>query len=306
MTRFSTRSSVSIDIMLAIESAGSGASLLPTANADRERVIAELKGFDSAEGVGAAGYTYMRGAPFGESPASGCENLESLQAEFERKLSVLEARLCEHEGPWFEKAFGVLDIALWPIMERQAAGLHAFRGYELRGHPSFPAVSTWLHAMAQRTAVQRVASDDGTLVRLFSRVFGMAGARPSTEDEAAYGYPDAEEASTKLMLNCQAVVSDIVKNAALGAANLTSAEVTQVVDVAVLLVACRLAAVQPPDLTATVLVEKKAAVSATVSAALAFLRARVSAPRDMSARAAIQLRIACAEEAVAAYDRFGY
>ena len=64
---------------------------------------------------------------------------------------------------------GVLDIALWPSLERQAAGLPAFRSYDLRGSQQWPAVAAWLEAMDHRPSVRAVASDDGTLVRLLSR-----------------------------------------------------------------------------------------------------------------------------------------
>ena len=78
----------SLDILLKIEDEGfAERSLLPADPADRERIIAEVRAFDSPDGpgVGGAGYTYMRGAPFGQSldtPPSEAE-LSELRATFE-------------------------------------------------------------------------------------------------------------------------------------------------------------------------------------------------------------------------------
>lgn len=105
----------SIDIMMAIEERDDVAAtaLLPTKPAARARVVAELKEFDNAEkglGVGGAGYAYMRGAPFGQSPATGADAdaaVADMRTTFESKLARLEARLTQTEGPWFEEDFGV-------------------------------------------------------------------------------------------------------------------------------------------------------------------------------------------------------
>ena len=87
----------SIEIMEQIEATlDADSSLLPPAEADRTRVLEELRNFDSAEhgiGIGAAGYTYMRGAPFGAQPEEGGPSLDELRAAFLDRLGVLEARL---------------------------------------------------------------------------------------------------------------------------------------------------------------------------------------------------------------------
>ena len=302
----------SVEIMASLERAITsgdvgGTSLLPLEEPARSRVLEELTCFDSADKgglrIGAAGYTYMRGAKFGETPPEGGANLAELRTDFIEALEALEVRLSKAPGPWFEEEFGILDVALWPSIERQVAGLPAFRGFELRGNEQFPAVAAWLEAMAARPAVREVSSDDGTLVRLFGRVFGMKGGTPPADAVAEFGGEAAREAASKLVRNRAAVAADILQHAALAGA-LPEESTLAYVDAALSLVACRLAA--EPSATPTVPDEEKSAAAAVISAALAFLRTRVSSPRDMSAAAAAQLRTACALEAASAYDRLGY
>ena len=86
----------SLDILLAVEERGiAKRSLLPADADERERVVAEVRSFDGEEGLGlgAAGYTYMRGAPFGESldgPPPTAAKLDELRAVFDAKLCALE------------------------------------------------------------------------------------------------------------------------------------------------------------------------------------------------------------------------
>ena len=112
----------SVEIIEALERAlesgeTSGRSLLPPPGEARERVLAELRVFDKAdEGgvrVGGAGYTYMRGAKFGETAPEDGANLPALREEFLEALTALEARLSKTEGPWFEPEYGVLDVCLY-------------------------------------------------------------------------------------------------------------------------------------------------------------------------------------------------
>ena len=306
------------DIIIALERALhsgklSGKSMLPSDSAARGRVLEELKSLDNPETtplkIGSAGYVYMRGAPFGATPPADGSNLPELEANFKAALKALDERLASTSGPFFEEGFGVLDMALWPSMERQAAGLPAFRQFDLRGSTEFPAVAAWLKAMGKRTAVRKVASDDGTLVRLFSRVFGMIGGSPPPDAPADFGGEDAKEAAAKLARNRAAVAADIVQHAALGS-GLSSEATLRVVDASLALVASRLSGEPAASSLAASLVgvakEEVGAAASVVSSALAFLRTRVSAPRDMTAAAAVQLRAACSVEAAMAYDRLGY
>ena len=182
-------------------------------------MLAELKTLDSPEHglkIGSAGYVYMRGGSFGEEVDPTDANLPALKAAFLDALQALEERLSATPGPYFEEEFGVLDIALWPSLERQAAGLPSFRSYHLRGSQEWPAIAAWFDAMDKRPSVRAVASDDGTLVRVFSRVFGMGGGSPPADAAAQFGGADATEAAAKLVRNRAAVAADIVKHASLG------------------------------------------------------------------------------------------
>jgi len=304
------------DIIEALESAldsgaQSGKSLLPS-GADRERVLAELKTMDNPEKglkIGSAGYVYMRGGSFGEDVDPTGANLPALKEAFFEALRSLEERLSVTPGPYFEEEFGVLDIALWPSLERQAAGLPAFRSYDLRGSQEWPKVAAWLDAMDHRPSVRAVASDDGTLVRLFSRVFGMGGGAPAEDVAAQFGGVDATEAAAKLVRNRAAVAADIVQHAALGT-RLTPKVTLGLVEASLALVASRLSGEPAPSSLVASMVdlskEDGGAAASVISSALAFLRTRVSSPRDMSGAAAAQLRAACAVEASMAYDRLGY
>jgi len=311
----------SVDIMLDIEAYGEGksdslTSLLPEDPESRERVVAELRAFDSPDkgpGVGSAGYAFMRGAPFGQEAPGEDEaeaKIDELRAAFEAKLAALDERLSISEGPWFEDEFGVLDVALWPVLERMSAGLLAFRGYALSDAP-YPSVCEWLHAMRERSSVAKVGSDAGTLVRLFSKVFGMKGAQSyGDETPPAAGSKAAREAAAKLVANRAAVRDDILLHTQLGkgdVAGLSPSESSEVVEVALALVAARLAKEEPPAVMDMIADSRlRASAGIVVCAALSFLRARVSAPRDMSAAAAAALREACTVESSMAFDRFGY
>ena len=70
--------------------------------------------------------------------------------------------------------------------------------------------------MEQRPHVASVRSDDGTLVRLYSRAFGMAGGIHPRDLKLQSGGVAAREAASKLAMNHEAVIADVCAHAPLG------------------------------------------------------------------------------------------
>jgi glutathione S-transferase len=62
--------------------------LMPTEAAERAHVDTVVQEFEATEGVGAAGYRFLRGAPFGE-PVNE-EKVPEMRVSFEAKLRELE------------------------------------------------------------------------------------------------------------------------------------------------------------------------------------------------------------------------
>jgi len=291
-------------------------SLVPTDPAERER----MEAFVAAESEGdntlvAAGFRFLVGGRFGEAPDPA--KVPELQEDFERALA---RRRENFQGPGFVAGgdgLTLADVVIAPGLERLCADLPVFRGFDLRAE-----IGPWLERMEALPAYCAVRSDPETHVAVVRRIFqakgdGGAVPLPATPPQVA---PDAAaEAAERLLASLDAVTADIMKNAGVSADNAGAVE-AHLRMLATHLAECpdpaasRPAAAVPDPPGAregqgtAADVDKGAAQQAEAAraraagaAALAFLRNRVSAPRDMSAAAAEALRAGCASCLAAVY-----
>lgn len=121
-----------------------------------------------AEDLGQSGYRFVLGRV---QEGGGQPTMPELQAEFEGRLGEVEEALGRYPGPFFMPSFSIVDITFVPNMQRLAAQLPAFRGFRLRGNPSFPRVTEWLEALDARESFRAVKSDDDTLVQVVAKVW---------------------------------------------------------------------------------------------------------------------------------------
>eukprot|EP00227_Mantoniella_beaufortii_P018280 CAMPEP_0197577012 /NCGR_PEP_ID=MMETSP1326-20131121/1797_1 /TAXON_ID=1155430 /ORGANISM="Genus nov. species nov., Strain RCC2288" /LENGTH=493 /DNA_ID=CAMNT_0043140007 /DNA_START=64 /DNA_END=1545 /DNA_ORIENTATION=- len=309
------------DILLAIEHAfphsdGFPPLLPPAGTAERTRVEGLMDLADDAQGVGRVGFGFLLGGGFG-GPRDESK-VPELRVAFEESLRNFEAALAGAPGggPFLGGAAPSLaDIMLTPQLSRFAANMPAFRGFDMRAHPEFPRVAAWYKALEARPAYAAVRADPGThnaTARTMFRMKPVEGAAVEGMGAGA-GEAGAGEAARKLVMNYDAVVADVVKNAGIvvsgSDAAAAAAEVHAAVDVALRSLAARLAAQAgieaapveagpPPAINLRAnppAAEEKAARAraAAVSAATwAFIRQRISAPRDMSGAGAAALRAA--------------
>jgi len=289
----------SADILAKLEAAYPSPPLLPASDDPlAERAKELLDACDNA-GIGGAGYTYLAGRRLGASAEEEQPSLEELRAAFEAKLGEMEAALGEHPGPFFLPELSMVDIMYTPPLMRLAANMPGLRGFSLTDNPSFPRVGAWVEAISARPSYAAISSDPDTLRLLFGKVFGMRAAAEATPGA------DALEAGAKLSANHAAVVADVLKNSGLGSGEGDYTE--SAVEVAVYNLAAGLLgkplqqAEVPEDASKE---EKQAAqrrLAAVAAASLAFLRNRVSAPRDMSAAAAAAFRAEADRQLTALY-----
>jgi len=188
-------------------------------------------------------------------------------------------------------------------MERVLSLLPVSRGFDPLKDPSYPGLQAWHAAIDALPAYQKVKSDPETLRLLFAKRFKMEGAASGLQGLDAATITARKEAAAKIYANRSAIVQDIVLKSGLsrprgsrygqtmysynGYEAAPSPGIPEAVEAALLWVSRYLLT---GDSARPTLELEGAAVSAV---ALAYFRNRASAPRDMSARAAEQLRAAC-------------
>jgi glutathione S-transferase len=284
------------DILLALEDKFSP-SLLPsesTLNKAATEAIAECE----TKSLIQAGYKFIWGRSKDGSNLSS-EELLSLQINFESKLDAVEQFLSKYPGDYFIGEFSLVDIMYAPHLTRISFNLPVYRGYKIRGNDRFPNFNRWLEAIDSRPAFKRIKSDSTTNNLVMRRIFGLKPATEqlplATENIEANKYN--MEAAAKLSDNHEAIIGDIFRNSGLDAMISESDQdfASEAVDLHLRLLAEYLIAGNEHRLVGGRVGGKGGTdpkVAAIGAIALAFLRNRASAPRDMSAGAAVAFRSA--------------
>lgn len=280
------------DILLALEDRFPDPPLLPsdaTENAIARQWVedAETNGFKEA------GYNFLREA------TTDASELAQLQATFEAKLDELEQALGKYPGPFFVSSLSLVDLMYSPHLDRWAANLPVYRGYNIKGNPRFPRINAWFDALHQRPAYHRVKSDSTTNNLLLRRRWGVepiGNLLPLDADIAQVSEYRAE-AAERLSDNHDVAIGDILKNSGAQAlvANGDGAIVRGAIDWHLRLLASYLLDPNSPPLPWGRIGGKDNAdpfAAAVGAITLAYIRNRICAPRDMSAGAAAALRAA--------------
>jgi len=265
------------DILDALEETFPEPSLLPTEFSEDANAASAL-----ADTLSRAGFSFLRGREYGsDGPGDPTELLES----FRSRLQEMEDALARHPGPFFLPQFSLADVVHIPHMQRFAAYLPNIRDEVVLHGPGaqYPRIAAWLDALEERPGFRAVKSDPETHVQVVRRLFGV---QPSVEAERPRG---ASAAGARLVTNREAVVKDVLANAGLDSGD---SFVRQAVELTVGMLAAELLGEAPakPDLADDP--PSKARFCAVAAAVLAFLRSRVSSPRDMPADAASSFRAA--------------
>jgi len=252
---------------------------------EEEELASRIKNIceDAEDGLGVRGYGYMR---------SNVTTEEEAKTQFEKVLSKLESELSVFEGPFFLPHFSKVDILVTPQLERFNSNLAHFKGFQIKGNKAYPKLTEWYKAMDKKASYRAVKSDDKTLNQLMSKIFRLSAPKKvSPEATLRKGHP-RREAAAKLVANYDAVAADIVKNAGIG----KNEKSRSAVDIHLRRVVLALLEDDPG------IPSKSASEAAVGAASLAFLRNRVSSPRDMTAAAAEEFRSAVDSVLLATYD----
>lgn len=89
---------------------------------------------------------------------------ERLRAMFQETLNTVERALLASNGPFFlGNSLTIVDVQFAPFLERMAASLLFFKGFQMRVAPGqksdFPAINRWFDAMEQLPSYQLTMSD---------------------------------------------------------------------------------------------------------------------------------------------------
>jgi glutathione S-transferase len=277
------------DILLALEEQF-GATLLPD-NSEENAIARQWIEEAETNGFKEASYKFLLGR------TSETDELAALKTAFESKLDELEQALGQYPGSYFLSTFSLVDIMYSPHLDRLAASLPIYRGYSIKGNPRFPRLNAWFVALAERPAYHRVKSDDITNNLLFRRLWGVEPiANLLPPDPAISHRLDYQaEAAERLSDNHDVAIADILKNSGLQAFSGETSALEAAIDMHLRLLATYLLYGEDILLRWGCIGGKDQIdpfTSAVGAIALAYVRNRICAPRDMSAGAAIAFRAA--------------
>ena len=285
------------DILLALEDKFLP-SLLPSESTLNQAAHEAIADYESI-GLIQAGYQLLFGRLDNSSGDSSPEKLLSWTTEFEARLETIEELLSKYPGDYFIGEFSLVDIMYAPHLKRLASNLPVYRDYQIQGNERFPNLNRWFEVLDSRPAYNRIKSDSTTNNLVLRRIFGLQPAinqlAHSTENLLANS--DEMEAAAKLSDNHQAIIGDILKNSGLEALSGQSERdfASSAIDLHLRLLTEYLIAGNKKPLVGGRVGGKggtDAKVAAIGAIALAYLRNRASAPRDMSANAAVAFRSA--------------
>ena len=232
-------------------------------------------------------------------PSADDNELATLQASFEAKLDELEQALTKYPGVYFLSTFSLVDIMYAPHLDRLAASLPVYRGYHIKNNPRFPNLNAWFAALNKRPAFGRVKTDATTFNLLLPQLFGVKPTDSPLPLELGLSevVQYRAEAAERLSDNHEAAIGDILKNSGVQTLAVSGdvSAVKAAIEFHLKLLADYLLHGDRTLLSWGCVAGKEdlEPLSSTVGAiALAYVRNRICAPRDMSAGAAIAFRAA--------------
>ncbi|KJH69451.1 glutathione S-transferase family protein [Aliterella atlantica] len=269
-----------------------GKTLLPKRR--EEHTVARVW-IEEAEtnGFQAAGYKFLL------QRHDNSDEVANNQATFVAKLDELEQTLAKYPGVYFLSTFSLVDIMYSPHLDRLASCLPVYQGFSIRNNPRFPRINAWFDAIAERPAYHRVKSDAITNNLMFCRLWGAEPIAnlPPLDPTVSTKLEYRAEAAERLSDNYEAAISDILKNSGIKAffSSVDVSAVEEAIDFHLRLVAAYLLhgdKVLLPWGRVGTKTNLKLLPSAVGAIALAYVRNRICAPRDMSAGAATAFRAA--------------
>ena len=282
------------DILLKLEDTFSDVNkyqmLLPQDETMRSRALEIIESAEEDTSVVRLGYKVLLARRTSDREGERKENdqdegpsEEEIRSSFEGALKAFDNLLLEHGGPFIMgNSITICDIMLIPGLTRLAANLRTFADMEIRFNDQYVQVGKWFEAVDSLPSQQFVRTDDETLNNVVGKIF-MNGAAFDETDKKFLTPPLSEagklEAAYKLTRNYKRVIQDIFTNSGICESEEESVDI-YVRAIVMTLLGQTIAGLRSAS-------PQRKMVGAAV---MAFLRNRVTSPRDMSASATVAFR----------------